>query len=63
MVSISASKKAAMVRAARRICQRPEVVIKRVVFLHDDNYVFHFFQVAIGIGWVRGQQSQNQRQE
>jgi hypothetical protein len=48
-----------MVGAAWRVSQRSKVVIERVVFLHDHNNMFHFFQVAVGMGGRRCQKSQN----
>jgi hypothetical protein len=55
VVSVSASEQPAVIRAARRIGQRPEVIIERVVFLHNHNHMFYFLQVAVGIGRLRRQ--------
>src|SRR2546428_3029302 len=50
---------AAVVWTARRVGERPEIVVERVVLLHDDHDVLNLVEVAIGGGprRARGEKS------
>jgi hypothetical protein len=52
----------AVVRATRRIRQRSEIVIERMVLLHDHDNVFGFVRIAFSHGCGRSQQDCGKKQ-
>src|SRR5690349_19801458 len=50
IVSITVFPPGIVIWAARRIGQRAEIVIERMVLLHDDDYVFSLMRIAFGHG-------------
>src|SRR3989442_11651386 len=50
---------AAVVWTARRVGERPEIVVERVVLLHDDHDVLNLAEVAIGGGRRRAHQKKS----
>src|SRR3989442_15999034 len=50
---------AAVVGTARRVGERPEIVVERVVLLHDDHDVLNLAEVAIGGGRRRADEEKS----